>query len=1169
MVLKFKLLKTRPLATRFDIFIAIALYPLTLFPAMKLLYAAYDPAEPVEITNTSFSFFTDHLNVTMLEPHTFTVCLPFIFASLHALFYLFTVWFLEFRVKIMYTSASESDATEVLFYPKHHRGQPEIVPLIRGDHPHAVYQQKRYEFVNGEFKSLKYPKDLLIKDYLASQGLTSKDAAKQIEYFGPNSYSMPVPSFMELMKEHLLKPMFLFQIVAVASWMLDDYIIYPLISLLSLVLVEANTVRTRQSNMLELRDIETKPIPIRVLRDGLWKSLASDKLVPGDIVLLNSEIICPADMLLLSGRVVINEAMLTGESTPQVKESAQSLDPDHQLNKSSDKRYILFGGTRIEQVLPEKAHIFTDQPGAVAYILGTGHGSSQGSLLRTILFASERVSAESNDSTRLILFLTFFALAASAYIIYFSIGNPTISSFAVIINVIKIITSTIPQDLPMQLTFAVNASLLALSKLKVFCTEPFRIPYAGTVSVCAFDKTGTLTAEDYQLLGIDEIRDDIAESKSNGVVGKFTTSTDILNQETQMVVGGCNSLVFSLTSKKLVGDQLEAAAFRALDFKFTTQTNIKNNALKFTVSKTFHFSAQLRRMTTVLTSTTPKGFYSVTKGAPEVIAELLSNVPEKYFETYKSYSRQGCRVLALAYKSLPPSTNVLALTREQCESELVFCGFAIFSAPLKKGTEDTIIELLKSTHRVVIITGDDPLTACHVAKRLRILHQEEKICDGEYDSSANCYTGHALQLLVDSGKTAELNEVCSRCNVFARMSPDNKELVIKTFKSLGLNTMMCGDGTNDVNALKQAHCGVGLLENSIETAIDEDQYMPKLGAASVASPFVSKRSTISSCIDIIRFGRATLSSTIDLFKLMSLISLITAYTSSFLFIDNVKFGNFQMGVFGGLLAISFLCVSFAKPLRTMSPERPFKSQFNWYLVISVLAQFAVHFYLLILTRRMVFDTGYVSPVFDYKVKFTPSLMNTAMFYISSAQQISCFVANYRGKPFMTPLTSNKVLLGCQILSIIFLSFLIYADEPEIIKMFEIVNLPSMAFKNLLAIYCAVDIIACVVLEKIILFVFSLPMKMESKNLVSKETLEAIKDYKPNKDDELVEESYKFTFMDMFRENFQLQKNMVMRTMEAKREEQIQKILQKQKNLTPQEQRILKMYKAEQKKKAGK
>jgi cation-transporting ATPase 13A1 len=232
--------------------------------------------------------------------------------------------------------------------------------------------------------------------------------------------------------------------------MLDSYFTYPLISLLSPLLIEVNTVQTRQSNLLELRGVRNEEVVVHVYRDEQWHTVPNSKLVPGDLILLTAEIICPADLLVLSGRAVVNEAMLTGESTPQVKESVHCLPPDSRLDLVRDKRHVLFGGTRIEQILPaEQSLMYIPTKGVLAYVLSTGLGSSQGKLIRTILFASQRVAAESRDAMHLLAFLTVFAVAASSYVIYFGIKSMTISTYRLIVEVLLICISTIPPDLPM------------------------------------------------------------------------------------------------------------------------------------------------------------------------------------------------------------------------------------------------------------------------------------------------------------------------------------------------------------------------------------------------------------------------------------------------------------------------------------------------------------------------------------------------------------------------------------------------------------------------------------------------------------------------------------------------------------------------------------------------
>jgi cation-transporting ATPase 13A1 len=495
---EFALLRKRPLALRYDIIVFSILYLLTVFPSLSLLRAHWISAEPTEHTNGTFAFIVDHLDIPQLEPYTFTVVLPFLVGFLHILVFLLATWWIKFASFLYYIRATADSATHVRFMAKAHRGSSEIVPFDRTTQPPtAVYQQKKREFIDGKFVPLTYPTHLTFGEYLDSRGLKQhSDVPTRTNYYGPNSYDVPVPTFLQLLKEHTLAPFFVFQVFSILCWMLDQYFIYPLLMLASLLMIEANTVRTRHSNLLELRGVKHEAILVHARRDDEWRRIPSNKLLPGDLVLLtDSEVICPADILVLSGRAIANEAMLTGESTPQVKESVDALPRDQYLDTVRDTRHILFGGTRICQLMPaDQPHIYTPARGVAGYVLCTGLGSAQGRLIRTILFASQRVAAESKDAMKLLIFLTVFAVAASGYVVYHGLKSGTVSTYRLIVEVILICTSTIPPDLPMELTFSVNASLLALSKLLMFCTEPFRIPFAGTVSVCCFDKTGTITA---------------------------------------------------------------------------------------------------------------------------------------------------------------------------------------------------------------------------------------------------------------------------------------------------------------------------------------------------------------------------------------------------------------------------------------------------------------------------------------------------------------------------------------------------------------------------------------------------------------------------------------------------------------------------------------------------
>ena len=103
---------------------------------------------------------------------------------------------------------------------------------------------------------------------------------------------------------------------------------------------------------------------------------------------------------------------------------------------------------------------------------------------------------------------------------------------------------------------------------------------------------------------------------------------------------------------------------------------------------------------------------------------MIVDAPENYEEIYKSFTRSGSRVLALAYKYLESSVNVNKVKREDIESDLHFAGFIVFHCPLKDDAIETIKMLNESSHRSIMITGDNPLTACHVAKEVNITTKE-------------------------------------------------------------------------------------------------------------------------------------------------------------------------------------------------------------------------------------------------------------------------------------------------------------------------------------------------------------------------------------------------------------------------------------------------------------
>jgi cation-transporting ATPase 13A1 len=272
--------------------------------------------------------------------------------------------------------------------------------------------------------------------------------------------------------------------------------------------------------------------------------------------------------------------------------------------------------------------------------------------------------------------------------------------------------------------------------------------------------------------------------------------------------------------------------------------------------------------------------YVFTKGAPEILASHLSTIPDYYNATYFYHMSRGRRVLALAYKTLLPhwlDGKGAKLPRTAAESGLTFAGFLIFDCDLKPDSRSVVRELRQSNHQVVMITGDSVYTAADVARRLSMLHSAQKGDKGKGEAQALiihvvkraagedcelvwrrltglyapeeekqmddidfnlaevkelagdyslCVVGQALDTLQKQEPAkyaAALRALCPQVTIFARVSPAQKEAIVLALNAAGLYTLMCGDGTNDVGALKTAHVGVSIvnspeLERRIEGA---------------------------------------------------------------------------------------------------------------------------------------------------------------------------------------------------------------------------------------------------------------------------------------------------------------------------------------------------------------
>jgi len=1197
-------------------------------------------------------------------------------SCLQALAWLSTQWSVNLDTSFTCTKAnSVEDASLIKIIPAVNSGAAGISKIereVEGSKTKTSFLFQKRRFVYSPEKKTFAPLTYLLDQkekpkmeyFQQSKGLATPAKVQEInKHYGDNTFDIPVPTFTELWKEHAVAPFFIFQIFCVGLWLLDDYWYYSLFTLFMLVAFESTVVWQRQRTLNEFRGMSIKPYDIWVYRAGKWSEIKSDKLLPGDLASANrthedSGVAC--DMLLIEGTAIVNEAMLSGESTPLLKESVQLRPADAVIEpEGMDKNAFLYGGTKVLQIthpnasedapdsIPQLRNGVPPPPdnGAMAVVLKTGFETSQGSLVRTMIFSTERVSANNAEALWFILFLLVFALAASGYVWKEGVKRDRKRS-KLLLDCVLIVTSVVPPELPMELSLAVNTSLAALSRFAIFCTEPFRIPYAGRVDVACFDKTGTLTGEDLVVDGVAglQLGQQGVASESNGAQ-TTVTKVPACGTYTTLVLATAHALV-KLDEGDIVGDPMEKATLNALGWTLGNNDTLTSNPPKgpksnqaathvVQIKRRFQFSSALKRQSSVATAlmTDPvtgrkaKGTFVGVKGAPETIRKMLIETPPKYEETFKHFTRNGFRVLALAYKYLSVDTEIGQkrindLKREDVESQLHFAGFLVLQTPLKEDALKAVQMLNESSHRTIMITGDNPLTAVHVARQVEIVDRDCLILDApENDTSGEnlvwrsvdektiipvdptadldqkiidtkdlCVTGYALSKF--SGQKA-FAKLLRYTWVYARVSPKQKEEILIGLKEQGYTTLMCGDGTNDVGALKQAHIGVALLNGTpevlnkigehfrntkmkevyekqcsmmkrfnqpeppvpkhiahlyppgpknphyeaamkayaekkgislengstngsvetitspgaqalqqanpsltpqqqraqeaqqkaagwadkltsslMESELDENEPPTiKLGDASVAAPFTSKLANVIAIPNIIRQGRCTLVATIQMYKILALNCLISAYSLSVIYLSGIKFGDGQVTISGMLMSVCFLSISRAKSVEALSRERPQPNILNMYILGSVLGQFAVHCATLIYLSNTVYSIVPPDQEVDLEGEFEPSLLNSAVYLMQLIQQVSTFAINYQGRPFRESIRENKGMYY----GLIACSFVAFAGSteliPELSERLRLVPFTS-EFKWTLTALMVIDYVGCWVVEFVFKALFS-------------------------------------------------------------------------------------------------
>lgn len=506
------------------------------------------------------------------------------------------------------------------------------------------------------FHKLRYPVHLPLSFYQKWTGhATVPELVQAQRLYGSNATPIRLPPFLEMLQEQLVAPFFLFQVLCVLLWCLDEYWYYAVFTFFALLMFESTVAYNRLKSLERLRSHTLNGHekfvwayrPAYPPGENGWVKISAKELLPGDIVSCKEATArngrkmtpqqkqqlnrVPADIVILSGDVVVDESLLTGESVPQLKTALED-NSERALDLQEHKQFICFGGTNLLVSHPGDATVGPNgiasapDQGVIGMVLRTGFETAQGSLLRTMAHTQKSVDGIHTKDTYIFILLLLLCAIGSAYVVWQEgWADESRNKFRLVLHVIIIVTSVVPPELPMELSLAVTNSVTDLMKrCQVYCTEIFRIPIAGQVDICCFDKTGTLTSDEMQLRGVRLLNND-------NYFSNLVLPDAPMPWEPTFVMAACHSLAFSGSgNNSVIGDPLEKAVMKNTGYALVNNHELQKvdvssgHPSTIAIIHRYGFTSRLKRMTVLAREDSSETVWALTKGMFFPICQLAS-----------------------------------------------------------------------------------------------------------------------------------------------------------------------------------------------------------------------------------------------------------------------------------------------------------------------------------------------------------------------------------------------------------------------------------------------------------------------------------------------------------------------------------------------------------------
>lgn len=599
-----------------------------------------------------------------------------------------------------------------------------------------------------------------------AQGLVESEVEKRREMFGYNSINKEQHmTFFKRLWDNVRNPLvILLAVLGLVSCLTGDVRVTIVIAVMLLLGIVLRFVQESRADHAAEKLQAMVSTTATVIRDGIHAEIPLQEIVPGDMITLSAGDMVPADVRILTAKdLFINQATLTGESYPVEKTAQLAGERDKNLFEISN---LCFLGSNIESGTGQ------------AVVLTTGSNTYFGALAAH-LTANQRQETSFDKGVNGFTWLMIGFMVIMVPLVFLINGLSKHDWLQAFLFALAVAVGLTPEMLPMIVTVNLSNGAIAMSKKQVIVKRLNAIQNLGAMDVLCTDKTGTIT------------RGKIVLEKHMDVSGH--ENNEILD------LAYLNS--FYQTGLKNMMD------IAILDH--TLQVGRVNVLENFHKIDEVPFDFRRKRMSVVVQDIAG-GRLLITKGAVEEIFEICSHVeingevlpriPE--YDTRRklmvdALNSEGFRVIALAYKWLPESNQEAAYSVKD-EDQMILKGFLAFLDPPKETAADALNRLKHYNVTIKILTGDNELVT-------------QTVCEQVGLPVAEILLGSDIDKMDDNA----LAMMAEKTTVFAKLSPEHKERIIKVLKKDNHVVGFMGDGINDAPALRAADVGI-----SVNTAVD-------------------------------------------------------------------------------------------------------------------------------------------------------------------------------------------------------------------------------------------------------------------------------------------------------------------------------------------------------------